>query len=83
MEPARVTTHHDNIPEITLPIRLRLAREMAGLHQDELADRIGMSRRTVVNYELGRHHPRRPYLLSWALATGVDYDWLVTGHVCK
>ena len=67
------------IPEITLPIRLRLAREAAGFHQDELADLIGISRRTVVNYEMAKHPPRRPVLLSWALATGVDIDWLLGG----
>jgi DNA-binding XRE family transcriptional regulator len=67
------------VPEITLPIRLRLARDAAGFNQEELADRIGISRRTVANYEVGRHPTRRPYLLSWALATGVDISWLMTG----
>lgn len=66
------TTH---IPELTLARRLYLARDELGLNQAEFAARIGVSRRSVVNYESGHTHPSRPVLLSWALATGVPLEW--------
>jgi transcriptional regulator with XRE-family HTH domain len=63
-------------PAWTLTDRLRKAREYRGLEQAELADLMGVSRRTVVNYEAGRTTPRRPQLIAWAFATGVALDWL-------
>lgn len=65
------TTH---IPELTLGRRLFLARDDAGLNQAEFAGRIGVSRRSIVNYESGSTHPSRPVLLSWSLATGVPLE---------
>lgn len=64
------------IPQWSLNDRLRKAREHAGLHQQQLADETGISRRSVTNYERGFAVPRRPVLLAWAVATGVDLDWL-------
>jgi transcriptional regulator with XRE-family HTH domain len=63
-------------PAWTLTDRLRKAREYRGLEQTELADLMGVSRRTVVNYEAGRTTPRRPQLIAWAFATGVSFQWL-------
>lgn len=70
------------IPRFTVHDRLRKAREVAGLDQAQLAERIGMSRNSVSNYEAG--HTRtgnlKPiYLKGWALACGVDLDWLRFG----
>lgn len=71
---------HGAIPEIQVRHRLRIAREHAGLEQDQLADFIGVSRNTVYNYEHGRTNPRRIVLNAWALATGVPVGWLMTGE---
>lgn len=46
------------IPEWTLADRLRKAREMAELDQAQMADRIGVSRRSVINYEKANTDPR-------------------------
>lgn len=61
--------------------RLRKAREEAGLSQAELAVRIGISRNTVGNHEIGvgERGPQRVVLLAWAAATGVPVEWLQTG----
>lgn len=67
------------IPEITLPWRLRIARAETELDQEPFAKRIGISKRSVVNYEKGHKTPNRPVLLSWALATGVPVEWLMYG----
>ena len=68
--------HPAMVPQWTLGDRMRKARETAGLKQAELAERIGIGRSSIVNYESGRADPSRPVLLSWALATGVAYEWL-------
>lgn len=60
--------------------RLVLAREVAGLEQAELAVSLGVTRQTVSNYERATTKPQRAVLLAWALATGVDSDWLITGR---
>lgn len=65
-----------HIPEITIGTRLRLAREMCHLSQYELADIIGLSPRSVQNYERGNTEPKRPAVLAWAMATGVPMAWL-------
>lgn len=67
-------------PSFTLPDRLRKARETAALDQLELADRLGVNRNTVSNYELGKHKPREIVLRQWSLATGVSLHWLKTGQ---
>ncbi len=73
------TTYQVRIPEWTLGDRLRKARESAGLEQTELASDIGISRRTVQNYERAKVRTRRPVLLAWAVRCGVPVEWLVNG----
>lgn len=68
------------IPEFPLGYRLRLAREIAGLEQAELAERMEVSRGTISRSELGLSSPRRLVIKQWALATGVDRHWLETGE---
>lgn len=69
-----------SIPQITLPVRLRLAREHAGLQQAQLADLVGVARNTISRAESGTATPGRPLLLSWAMATGVPLGWILTGE---
>ena len=73
-------TSSGGVPEWTLGDRLRKAREYAGLHQQQLADEIGISRRSVSAYESSDTPPRRPVMLSWSLVTGVSLTWLQTGE---
>jgi DNA-binding XRE family transcriptional regulator len=68
------------IPAWTLADRMRKSREHADLSQADLAADIGISRASVVNYESGRYQPSRPVTLSWALRTGVSFQWLCHGH---
>lgn len=56
--------------------RIRLARERAGLRQQDLADLIGMSTRQVQNYEAGESK-QYAKLRSIAVATGVTVEWLL------
>ncbi len=68
-----------SVPAWTLGDRLRKAREHAGFEQGELAARIGVSRGTVSNYELG-HGQRAPKLIvlrAWADECRVPLGWLL------
>lgn len=60
--------------------RLRKAREIAGLDQGVLAERMGVSRATVTNAERGNHAVRKIVLNAWSMATGVPAYWLETGE---
>lgn len=68
-----------NVPEVQVKHRLRIAREFAGLEQDELAERIGVSRTTIGNAERGVVKPRKITINAWALACGVPASWIETG----
>ena len=57
--------------------RIALARHEAGLHQKELAERIGVIPRSVQNYEAGRIPWR--YLGAIAETTGKTKEWLLYG----
>lgn len=68
------------IPEWTLGDRLRKARESTGLGIVEFAEKVGISRVTVNNAEGNKKRPQQATLKMWALATGVNYEWLLTGE---
>jgi transcriptional regulator with XRE-family HTH domain len=59
--------------------RIRFARKWAGLNQDEVATRMGLSRASVSNWELGQGI-KRENLVSFAQITGVSAEWLMTGE---
>lgn len=66
-------------PAFTLADRLRKAREVTGLSTIHFAQKMAISRTTVVNYEHGYRTPPTLYLRAWAVASGVDLDWLEFG----
>ena len=73
------TTTDPVVPDWTLADRLHRARRHAGMEQGELAGAIGIARSSLSSYENGHRVPRRPVILSWAMATGVDVGWLASG----
>lgn len=64
----------------TLGDRLRKAREVAGLNQTELANSLGIGRRSVSRYEEGDKEPKRGVVMAWSMATSVPFEWLMTGR---
>lgn len=64
------------VPTFGIADRLRKAREVSGMDQIELADAMGVDRKTISNNELGRVKPRRIVLRAWAVETGVSLEWL-------
>ena len=70
-----------NIPEFTLGDRLRKARTHRGLSVDDVAAVLGVSDRTVRNYESETTPIRRDTAIAWAFATGVPFEWLWGGQI--
>ena len=69
------STTHRPLPVWTTGDRLIKAREWADLTQEEMANRLGIGRRSIVRYE-AREHPPRTVVLAYATATGVPIWWL-------
>jgi transcriptional regulator with XRE-family HTH domain len=65
-----------------LSVRIRTARMRAGLSQSELAQRIGVGRTAVVNWEseTNRGRPSSERLEEICRQTGVSWEWLATGR---
>lgn len=62
---------------IQLGSRIRQARDRAGLTQEQLAERIGVSRTAVARYESGEIEPKLHNLAAIALALNVSADELL------
>lgn len=69
------------IPEWSRGDRFRKAREARDISQGDLAERMGVARRTVGSYERDEVEPRKIVVNAWALATGVPVEWLLYGVV--
>ena len=67
-------------PTIELRHRLRIAREFAGLDQEQLAELMEVTRSTISNAETGTVEPRRATVNAWALACGVRVSWIRGEH---
>ncbi|HEU4543320.1 MAG TPA: helix-turn-helix domain-containing protein [Jiangellaceae bacterium] len=73
-----VETFRGVVPQWTVADKIRKAREHAGLSQQQLADRLSVTRTSVVNWERGHTRPLRVLLGLLAAETGVDPDWLAS-----
>ena len=71
---------HGIIPTFELPDRLEKARKVRGMSQSQMAEAIDVSRKSISAYEAGTTRPKRHVVLAWAMATGVDGYWLLTGE---
>ena len=60
--------------------RLKIARVGVDLKQDELAQRIGVSRQTISHWERGGAQPSLGDAAALARVTGVTLDWLAGGE---
>lgn len=63
---------------MNIPDRLRALRDCLGLTQVQMAERIGLPKRTIVGYENGEREPGSAALAAYA-RTGVNMNWLLTG----
>lgn len=65
----------------TLADRLRKSRMLADIEQGDIAERIGVARTTVSNWENGRSEPSATYFVRWSQEVEVSLEWLAEG-VC-
>ena len=59
--------------------RIKEIRQSNGLTQQEFADRIGIKRGTIANYELGRNEPIDAVIALICREFGVNESWLRYG----
>lgn len=60
--------------------RMKLVRKKLGLTQEEFADRLGIKRGAISNYEIGRNVPIDAVLSLICKEFGVNGEWLRTGE---
>lgn len=60
-----------------LKMTLKMARELKGLTQAEAADKIGINKDTLGNYERGKSYPDIPILRKIEEVYQVKYDQLL------
>lgn len=59
--------------------KLKYARSSAGLTQEALGAAVGLTKRTIINYETGSRYPReRDVYLRLAQKLGVETNYLLT-----
>lgn len=59
--------------------KLKKLRTDANLSQSQLADRLGVTRRSIIYYESGARYPKsRDIIVSIASLFGVSVDYLIT-----
>lgn len=74
-------TSAEKIPALSLPWRMKMALEDAGIGVAEMGERLGVSRDTISNWINGRIQPRRAFLRVWADECEVDFRWLAEGRI--
>lgn len=60
--------------------RLKKLRKALDLTQQEFADRLGIKRNTVAQYEIGRNEPIDAVIISICREFDVNEEWLRTGE---
>ena len=60
--------------------RLKQLRKALGLTQQEFADRLGITRGAIANYELGRNSPIDAAVILICKTFDVSEEWLRTGN---
>lgn len=59
--------------------RIALARKQAGLSQEQLGEKLGVSRQAVSKWESGQSNPDVAYVAEMCRLFGVSSDWLLLG----
>lgn len=60
-----------------IPVRIRQEREISGLTQDLLSERIGLSRQTLINYEAGKSPVPIDVILKMCEVFGCEAEYLL------
>lgn len=68
------------VPEFDLADRMRKALRVSSWTVQGIAEHFGVGRNTVSTWINGRITPNERTLKLWAIACGVDLQWLRTGR---
>lgn len=79
MKPCPMCGGAGELPE-AFSDRLKHARDIAGMTQQQLAEIVGVSRPQLANLETGRGDASVPVLIGLSGALSVSIDWLLTGR---
>jgi Zn-dependent peptidase ImmA (M78 family)/transcriptional regulator with XRE-family HTH domain len=69
-----------HLPQFS-PIRLKIARQLAGLKQIELAEMVGVTPAALSQYEHGLHAPGAPVMQKLAFSLAVPRDFFLSESV--
>lgn len=69
------------VPRWDLADRMRKSLRTSGVSIEDMANYLGVSRRSVSNWTGGRIEPSTQTLRLWALRCGVPYEWLCHGDL--
>jgi len=67
--------------EMTYGERFMKARRLNNWTQQQLAERLGIDRKTVLAIEADKRKPKKSVVIAWAVVTGVPLEWLETGVI--
>ena len=68
------------VPPLTLGWRLKMALDMAGISNAQMAEALGVNRATISRWMADRGAPpRRGYIVAWSNETRVGLHWLESG----
>ena len=65
---------------MSLGERIALARKQAGLSQEQLGEKLGVSRQAVSKWESSQTNPDVAYVAQMCRLLGVSSDWLLLGE---
>ena len=66
---------------MTFSDKIKVSRELCNLTQQQLADKVGVSKRTIASYESTDARARSSTRRKLAVALGVSYDYLANDEI--
>ena len=66
---------------MTFSDKIKVSRELCNLTQQQLADKVGVSKRTIASYESTDARARSSTMRKLAVALGVSYDYLANDEI--
>lgn len=67
------------VGSMTLGDRIAQARKQAGLSQEQLGEKLGVSRQAISKWESGQTNPDVAYVTELCRLLGISSDWLLLG----
>lgn len=68
------------LPTFGLGDRLRKARKLARLSQDQMAEKMGVSRPTISSWETGKTQPKVSQAERWGEETHAPFEWFANAR---